>query len=150
MSEASSKSDYRNEIYRNSHLVLKNYASGGYSQGTYVARPFRVTAEDSGLSANQPNSKLGEEDFLGGRLPPPMPPARALESYRCVDSRASSEMNSVKSLISGSGSGKADDSGQISSVWVGCESLFCLLYIGSSVFMSLIFLRERSKEKTLK
>lgn len=124
LNDGSSKNDYRNEIYRNSHLVLKNYANVNNSNGnvsntygtgslcTYVARPFKLLTpsaadEDSvqqdQLLVNQ-NSKL-DQNFLS-RLPPQMPPTR-IESYR-VDS--TNEMNSVKSLIN------KDDNGQISCV----------------------------------
>lgn len=123
LNDGSSKNDYRNEIYRNSHLVLKNYANVNNSNGnvlntygtgslcTYVARPFKLTPsaadEDSvqqdQLLVNQ-NSKL-DQNFLS-RLPPQMPPTR-IESYG-VDS--TNEMNSVKNLT------KKDDNGQISCV----------------------------------
>ncbi len=126
--EAFSK-DYRDEIYRNSHLVLKNYtnansqSSNNYSQyyrqlkklsdpsshstdmSTYEARPLSLIEQtkECDLIINQ-NSKL-DSNFLS-RPPPPMPPAR-LESYML----GSQEMSGVKIVPN-----VKDDSGKISCV----------------------------------
>lgn len=126
-----SKSDYRNEIYRNSHLVLKNYTNNNSgtgsesSTGQYYKQLKKIqdltsnygssNTEDLSTYAARPiitnqedliinqNSKL-DKNFLS-RPPPPMPPTR-LESYLY----STDEMNSVKSLV------KKDDNGQISCV----------------------------------
>jgi len=123
--------DYRDEIYRNSHLVLKNYTnancqnnnyslvSGQYykqlkklpelscnnsDMSTYEARPFSLSEQtkECELIINQ-NSKL-DSNFLS-RPPPPMPPIR-LESYML----GSEEMSGVKIVAN------KDDNGKISCV----------------------------------
>lgn len=117
LNETSSK-NYRNEIYRNSHLILKNYSNPStqfYKQNpksnedseitTYEARLMNLNelASNDDLLINQ-NSKL-DQNFLN-RPPPPMPPTR-LDSYLL----ASNEMSNVQNFV------KIDDDGQISSVW---------------------------------
>ena len=118
-------SNYRNEIYRNSHLILKNYSNSVISGPHQLIQNHKnktaKSKEDSDITIyearlmdlkemksrdeliiNQ-NSKLDQNYF--DIPPPPMPPAR-LDSYILT----SDEMNNLQNFV------KSDDDGLISSV----------------------------------